>query len=146
MLPQFQPSQGASGYQLSNPSILTTTSLLGSLEIFESAGGIDRLRQKSLLLTGYLQQLLETELAQYFDKDMIRILTPSDPTQRGCQLSLEFPEKMMQVFDALHRRGVIVDERKPTVIRVAPTPLYNNFEDVYKFVKHLKDSMKQVYE
>lgn len=146
MLPEFQPSPGASGYQLSNPSILTTTSLLGSLQTFESAGGIDRLRQKSVLLTGYLEQLLETELDHYFAKDVVRILTPSDPAQRGCQLSLEFPDKMMEVFDGLHRRGVIVDERKPTVIRVAPTPLYNNFEDVYAFVMHLKDSMKQVYE
>ncbi|KAI8069753.1 kynureninase [Gilbertella persicaria] len=145
MLPEFVPSEGASGYQVSNPSIFTTVSLLGSLQIFEAAGGIQALRQKSLLLTGYLEKLLLNELQTEFENDTIRILTPSDPTQRGCQLSLEFPECMMDVFDALHERGVIVDERKPTVIRVAPTPLYNTFKDVYCFVMQLKEAMKQVY-
>ncbi|GAA5813658.1 hypothetical protein MFLAVUS_007143 [Mucor flavus] len=144
MEPQFRPSEGASGYQLSNPSIFTTISLLGSLQVFEAAG-IDNLRQKSIMLTGYLEKLLETELKQEFESDMIRILTPSDPQQRGCQLSLEFPENMMQVFSQLQARGVIVDERKPTVIRVSPTPLYNSFKDVYNFVMQLKQVMNIVY-
>lgn len=144
MEPQFRPSEGASGYQLSNPSIFTTISLLGSLQVFEAAG-IDNLRQKSIMLTGYLQKLLETELKQEFESDMIRILTPSEPQQRGCQLSLEFPENMMQVFSQLQARGVIVDERKPTVIRVSPTPLYNSFKDVYNFVMQLKQVMNIVY-
>ncbi|CAO3607697.1 unnamed protein product [Mucor hiemalis] len=145
MLPEFRPSEGASGYQLSNPSIFTTISLLGSLQIYESAGGVQSLREKSLLLTGYLEKLLKAELKEDFNKDKIRILTPSDPQQRGCQLSLEFPDKMMIVFEELHSRGVIVDERKPTVIRVAPTPLYNSFADVFNFVKQLKHVMKIVY-
>lgn len=145
MLPEFRPSEGASGYQLSNPSIFTTISLLGSLQVFEAAGGIEALRSKSLLLTGYLEKLLKHELKEAFEKDLIRILTLSDPQQRGCQLSLEFPTKMMTVFDQLHNRGVIVDERKPTVIRVAPTPLYNTFKDVHDFVLHLKQVMKNVY-
>jgi kynureninase len=145
MLPEFHPSEGASGYQLSNPSIFTTISLLGSLEIFEKAGGINELRQTSYLLTGYLEKLLLDELAQEFSQDLIRILTPNDPQQRGCQLSLEFPNKMMEVFDSLHSRGVIVDDRKPTVIRVAPAPLYNSFKDCFYFVQHLKAVMKEVY-
>lgn len=144
MLPEFQPSQGASGYQLSNPSIFTTISLLGSLELFESAT-IQELRLKSISLTGYLEKLIKSQLEDEFDKDSIRILTPNDPQQRGCQLSLEFPEKMMQVFDQLHSRGIIVDERKPTVIRVAPTPLYNTYKDVYNFVIQLKQVMNLVY-
>ncbi|KAI8375031.1 kynureninase [Choanephora cucurbitarum] len=145
MLPEFVPSEGASGYQVSNPSILTTVALLGSLEVFEAAGGVSALRQKSCLLTGYLEQLLLSELSTEFENETIRILTPSDPNQRGCQLSLEFPEHMMDVFDGLHDRGVIVDERKPTVIRVAPTPLYNTFRDVHRFVMQLKKVMQQVY-
>lgn len=145
MLPEFQPSEGASGYQMSNPSILTTISLLGSLQVFEAAGGIEKLRQKSYLITGYLEKLLLTELKKEFDDELIKILTPNDPEQRGCQLSLEFPEKMMQVFEALQSIGIIVDERKPTVIRVAPAPLYNSYKDVYNFVINLKKTMKQVY-
>ncbi|KAG2204660.1 hypothetical protein INT47_011955 [Mucor saturninus] len=144
MLPEFQPSEGASGYQLSNPSIFTTISLLGSLQIFESAT-LKELRLKSISLTGYLEKLIQSQLQDEFDKDLIRILTPKDPQQRGCQLSLEFPLKMMQVFDGLHSRGVIVDERKPTVIRVAPTPLYNTYKDVYNFVIQLKEVMNLVY-
>ncbi|KAL0143435.1 kynureninase [Mucor lusitanicus] len=145
MRPEFQPSEGASGYQLSNPSIFTTISLLGSLDIFEKAGGIQALRQTSFKLTGYLEKLLLKELEQEFSQDLIRILTPNDPQQRGCQLSLEFPNKMMEVFDNLHTRGVIVDDRKPTVIRVAPAPLYNTFRDCFDFVHHLKAAMKDVY-
>ncbi|KAG1139780.1 hypothetical protein G6F38_009586 [Rhizopus arrhizus] len=145
MLPEFQPSEGASGYQMSNPSILTTISLLGSLQVFEAAGGIEKLRQKSYLITDYLEKLLLTELKKEFDDKLIKILTPNDPEQRGCQLSLEFPEKMMQVFEALQSIGIIVDERKPTVIRVAPAPLYNSYKDVYNFVINLKKIMKQVY-
>lgn len=145
MLPEFQPSEGASGFQMSNPSIFTTISLLGSLQVFEAAGGIEELRQKSYLITGYLEKLLLTELKDEFDHGLVHILTPSDPEQRGCQLSLEFPEKMVEVFDRLNSNGVIVDDRKPTVIRVAPAPLYNTYKDVYNFVASLKKIMKQVY-
>lgn len=96
-------------------------------------------------LTGYLEKLLHATLDSHFKADHIRILTPSDPEQRGCQLSLEFPERMMDVFDGLHAHGVICDERKPTVIRLAPVPLYNSFGDVYNAVKCLKMVMDQVY-
>lgn len=146
MIPEFQPSQGASGYQTSNPSIFTTVSLLGSLELFEAAGGITALREKSLLLTGYLEKLLLNKLNKQFESGLISIITPKEPSQRGCQLSLEFPSKMMDVFNALQARGVVVDDRKPTVIRVAPTPLYNSFKDCYVFVQVLSEVMNEIYE
>lgn len=118
--------------------------LFGSLELFDAAG-LQNLRAKSLLLTGYLEYLLTTMLADHYNAGHFSILTPTDPNQRGCQLSLDFPERMMDVFDALHARGVIVDERKPTVIRFAPVPLYNSFTDVYKGVTYLKQAMDQVF-
>ncbi|KAI8078732.1 pyridoxal phosphate-dependent transferase [Halteromyces radiatus] len=145
MSPEFRPSEGASGYQQSNPNVLATIALLSSLQIYEQAGGIEALRIKSLKLTGYLEKLLHLVLDAHFKADHIRILTPADPEQRGCQLSLEFPERMMDVFDGLHAYGVICDERKPTVIRLAPVPLYNSFADVYRAVMCLAKVMDQVY-
>ncbi|KAI9475468.1 MAG: kynureninase [Benjaminiella poitrasii] len=137
----FEPSEGASGYQQSNPSIFTTVALSASLQVFEEAGGVEALRKKSLLLTGYLERLLRKKVPQ------IKILTPTDPAQRGCQLSLEFRDEasMLKVMEGLYAQGIIVDERKPTVIRVAPTPLYNTFEDVYRFVECLQQVIKQIY-
>ncbi|KAI7898195.1 kynureninase [Cokeromyces recurvatus] len=134
----FEPSEGASGYQVSNPSIFTTVALWASLQVFEEAGGVEALRKKSLLLTEYLERLVRIEVPQ------VKILTPK---RRGCQLSLEFRDEtsMLKVFEGLHKMGIVVDERKPTVIRVAPTPLYNTFKDVYQFVKCLKEVMKEVY-
>ncbi|KAG0168969.1 Kynureninase (L-kynurenine hydrolase) [Apophysomyces sp. BC1034] len=144
MSPEFQPSEGASGYQVSNPSFLTTISLLGSLQLFEEAG-LDNLRKKSVLLTGYMETLLLTVLEGHHQAGHFRILTPREADQRGCQLSLEFPERMMEVFDKLQSRGVICDERKPTVIRVAPTPLYSTFADVRRFVFYLKDILDAMF-
>ncbi|KAI8374999.1 kynureninase [Choanephora cucurbitarum] len=145
MLPDFVPSEGAAGFQVSTPSAFTNTSLLGSLEVFEAAGGVSALHEKSRLLTGYLEKLLQSEFSNEFKNEVIRILTPSDPNQRGCQLSLEFPEKTAEVFQGLCDRGIVVDQRKPTVIRVAPAPLYNTFKDVHRFVMQLKKVMQQVY-
>ncbi|CAO3610083.1 unnamed protein product [Cunninghamella echinulata] len=145
MLPIFRPSEGASGYQQSNPNVLATISLMSSLQIYNKAGGVSSLRNKSLALTGYMERLLYLVLPSYFKNDQIRILTPQDPQQRGCQLSLEFPEKMMQVFEGLHANGVICDDRKPTVIRLAPVPLYNSFSDVYRTVMCLSKVMQQVF-
>lgn len=120
-------------------------SLFGSLELFDAAG-LQTLRAKSVLLTGYLEHLLKSVLADHYRAGRFSILTPTDPNQRGCQLSLDFPERMVEVFDALHARGVIVDERKPTVIRFAPVPLYNSFIDVLKGVTYLKQAMDHVFE
>ncbi|KAJ3008694.1 hypothetical protein HKX48_008388 [Thoreauomyces humboldtii] len=135
----FRPIPGANSYRVSNPNVLATVSLLASLQVF-SLTTFSALREKSTLLTGYLERLLYA-LPQHGRQ--FKILTPSDPNQRGCQLSILFLEegKMMQVFEALAREAVVVDERKPDVIRVAPTPLYNKFADAWRFVTVLKRTL-----
>lgn len=135
MGPEFVPMNGAEGWQLSNPPIFSLTPLIASLSLFEDAG-MDRLRQKSIALTGYLQALLNELLAE-----QVRIFTPGDPTQRGCQLSLSLAggrEHGRAVFEAISDAGVIADWREPDVIRIAPVPLYNSFEDVWRFVDILR--------
>lgn len=141
---EFRPSTGASGFQLSNPSVLNMVCLLGSLELFDAAG-MDRLREKSMRLTMYLEMLLTDVLREHYEAGYFSILTPREVNQRGCQLSLNFPARMMEVFDGLHARGVICDERKPTVIRIAPTPLYNSFADVHRAVFCLKQVLDLVF-
>ena len=103
-----------------------------SLEIFEEAG-MDRLRERSLRLTGYLEYLLDA-----LKTDRIRIITPRDPEQRGCQLSIQVVGADKSLFDRLTATGVIADWREPDVIRVAPAPLYNTFEEMEEFVRRLK--------
>ncbi|ORY05740.1 kynureninase-like protein [Basidiobolus meristosporus CBS 931.73] len=131
------PLPGAAGFQMSNPSVLTTVSLLGGLELFEKAS-MKELRQKSLLLTGYLEFLLD----QLFDKSTFSIMTPRDPSQRGCQLSFLFGEDVKELYHQLSSSGVVCDIREPNSIRIAPVPLYNSFSDVYKFISLLR-SIKQ---
>ncbi|KAF9425275.1 Kynureninase (L-kynurenine hydrolase) [Podila epigama] len=141
MVNVFKPMEGAAGFQHSNPSVLTTSALLGSLSVFEKTS-MSAMRQKSFLLTGYLYHLLTTEISS----DALDILTPADPEQRGAQLSLVFAHgKMMEIFDGLASRGIIGDERKPDVIRIAPTPLYTRFEDVRLFVVELKALVAEFY-
>ncbi|KAI9014852.1 pyridoxal phosphate-dependent transferase [Gaertneriomyces semiglobifer] len=132
----FRPIPGANVYRVSNPNVLATTSLLGSLQVFARTTPED-LRAKSVLLTGYLEVLL-------MGVQGFKILTPSESHQRGCQLSLLFDGGLMlPVFEELQRAGIVVDERKPDVIRVAPTPLYNTFTDVWTFVKILKEAIER---
>ena len=140
----FRPSEGAAGYQMSNPSVINMASLLGSLELFQAAT-LPKLREKSIHLTGYLEYLLTTKLEKHMQAGRFKILTPSNPEERGCQLSLDFPEKMITIFDALHARGVVCDERKPTVIRIAPTPLYNTYTDVYYCVSYLDEILNEIF-
>lgn len=131
---------GAAGYQLSNPSILDLTALRSSLSLFSKAT-MTAIRAKSVLLTGYLDHLLETQFASYNPKPFA-VITPQDPNARGAQLSLLFADGLMlPVFDALRERGIVVDERKPDVIRVAPAPLYNTFEEVWVFVHTLRSAI-----
>ncbi|KAJ3176614.1 hypothetical protein HDU87_004942 [Geranomyces variabilis] len=133
----FRPIPGANSFRVSNPNVLATASLLGSLNVFAKTS-MNALRTKSQLLTGYLEALL----LDLGPNSGFKILTPSDPAQRGCQLSLLFDEGlMMPVFENLERNAVIVDERKPDVIRVAPTPLYNTFVDVWTFVNVLTEAI-----
>jgi kynureninase len=133
MANKFHPVGGAAGFQLSNPSILDITSLSASLEVFGEVGGMPALRQKSLQLTAFLETLLG-EMSEE-NKSLFRIITPPDPAQRGAQLSIMLASGLLEtVMRELEARAVIVDERKPDVIRVAPAPLYNTFEDCVQFV------------
>jgi kynureninase len=131
MRPDFEVLEGAEGWQLSNPPILSMTPLLASFELFRDAG-IAALRSKSVQLTNYLETLLDARLP-----DQVSIVTPRAATERGCQLSLRVhggSATGRAVFEQLSQRDVVVDWREPDVIRVAPVPLYNSFEDAWEFV------------
>jgi kynureninase len=133
----FRAMPGAAGWQLSNAPVLSMAVLRASLEIFHRAG-MQALRDKSLLLTGYLAFLINDAIQHHgFDA---QIITPADSTQRGCQLSILTGANGKLVFDRLSSRGVIADWRNPDVIRIAPVPLYNSFEDVLQFYQRLIES------
>ncbi|PKC14716.1 kynureninase [Rhizophagus irregularis] len=137
---QFKPIPGAGGFQVSNPSVLNMVSLIASLELFSKTSMV-HLRAKSILLTGYLEYLLDKQVNGLGFK----IISPRDPHQRGCQLSLKFLDKNVRdkVSRELMSYGIVIDERDDT-IRVAPTPMYNNFSEVFKFVKALKIIMSDL--
>jgi kynureninase len=136
MGPDFVPIPGAEGWQISNPPILQMAALRASLEIFDEAG-MPALRRKSEKLTGYLEHLLDQ-----IDDERISVITPRDPVQRGCQLSIRVKDADHSLFESLIAKGDAADWREPDVIRVAPAPLYNSFEDVYRFSTVLKDVVK----
>jgi kynureninase len=137
----FDPISGAAGFQLSNPSILDITALNASLEMFALAGGMTALRAKSLKLTAYLESLLLS--SQAFKNSHFKILTPSDPEQRGAQLSLQLGNGLLHVvMQELVERSVVVDERQPDVVRVAPAPLFNSFADCWAFVKAFEEAIE----
>ncbi|HPF40665.1 MAG TPA: kynureninase [Phycisphaerae bacterium] len=126
--PDFVAREGADGWQLSNPPIMALAPVLASMRIFDDVG-MAALREKSEKLTGYLEFLLD----QIPDK-RYEVITPRDPAARGCQLSILAHDEPKALFKSLQERHVIGDFREPNVIRVAPTPLYNSFEDVWRFV------------
>lgn len=128
----FDPIPTAEGWQLSNPPILSMAAVKASLDIFEEAG-MKNIRIKSTKLTGYLEFLINE-----LKNDHISIITPSNPEQRGCQLSIQVKNADKHLHAKLTEAGVISDWREPDVIRVAPAPLYNSFEDVYEMVERLK--------
>jgi len=131
----FNPIPGAAGFQLSNPSALDLSAVLASLSIFAQTD-MEALRAKSVKLTGYLEHLLTRYPLNTASSDKsYTIITPSNPDERGAQLSIQLePGLLDSVMSELEDEGVIIDERKPDVIRVAPAPLYNSFEDVWHFV------------
>jgi kynureninase len=129
MGPSFQPMSGAEGWQLSNPPILALAPLRASMEIFHEAG-MERLRAKSRSLTGYLEFLLDQHASEKFS-----IVSPREPARRGAQISIRLPHHGRALCERLAAAGVIGDWREPDTFRVAPVPLYNSYEDVYKFVK-----------
>ncbi|XP_018019976.1 kynureninase-like [Hyalella azteca] len=132
---------GVDGFRLCNPPPFLVALVIASLEIFDEAG-MEKIIRKQRLLTGYLEHLLLT----YFNtesssnsKPFARIITPDDPAQRGCQLSLSFSLPIGRVHAELGKRGIVCDVRQPNVMRIAPAPLYNSYSDVHKFVTSLKD-------
>ena len=133
----FLPMEGADGWQLSNVNVLTSAAHMAALEITTEVG-IDELRKKSLKLTGYLEYLLNELNINTSD---LEIITPSTPEERGCQLSLLVNKNGKSIFDKLTENGIVADWREPNVIRVAPVPLYNTFNDVYRFVEILKEEI-----
>lgn len=132
MGPDFHPIPTAEGWQLSNAPVLLMAALRASLALFDEVG-MPALRAKSERLTAYLLDQLRTRAA-HLD---LEVITPTDPAARGCQLSLLTGPDGRKLFDFLSRHGVICDWREPNVIRVAPAPLYNSFEDLWRFVDWL---------
>jgi kynureninase len=143
MAPGFDPEAGAAGWQVSTSPIPLLALFKASMAIFDSAGGLDTLRQKSLYLTGYLEFLIQSINKQQ-GEEVYRIITPSDATARGCQLSVVCERKARAIFNYLAQNGVIGDWREPDVIRLSPVPLYNTFEDVYKAAGLMADALKAV--
>ncbi|MFQ5489289.1 MAG: kynureninase [Phycisphaerae bacterium] len=131
LLPEFEPRAGADGWQVSNPPILAMAPVRASLDLFDEVG-MEGLRRKSERLTGYLQYLIAR-----IGADRYEVITPSDPGQRGCQLSLLVGHGPRALFETLQGEGVVCDFREPDVIRVAPVPLYNSFSDVWHFAQIL---------
>ena len=131
LLPDFEPVKGASGWQISNPPILSAAPLRASLELFDAAG-MSALRAKSEKLTGYLQYLLGRLPADRFE-----VITPGAPERRGCQLSILIHDRPKEYHRALLDAGVVCDFRAPNIVRVAPVPLYNTFHEVWRFAEAL---------
>jgi kynureninase len=132
--PEFIPVGSADGWQVSNPPIFSMAPLRASLAIFDEAGGMQPLREKSKKLTGYLEFLLERPGTNRFT-----VITPSGPEARGCQLSILAHENPKELHQKLEAAGVKADFREPNVIRAAPTSLYNTFHDVWRFAEILSE-------
>ena len=130
--PEFVPVASADGWQISNPPIFSMAPLRASLGIFDEAGGMDPLRAKSGRLTSYLEFLLNPNASKRFT-----VITPKDPDARGCQLSVLAHEHPKKLHNELIAADVKCDFREPNVIRVAPTPLYNTFHEVWRFAQIL---------
>jgi len=127
----FQPMQGAEGWQLSNVPILGMSAMKASIDIFDEVG-MKALREKSEKLTGYLEYTVDS-LASEFPDALISVITPREPEQRGSQISINIAGRERKLFDDMIAEGVIADFREPCIIRIAPMPLYNSFQDVFTF-------------
>lgn len=134
---EFDQLPGAEGWQLSNPPILSMAAIKASLDMFQEVG-IEKLTAKSKKLTGYFEFLLND-----LGEDAIKIITPTNPDERGCQLSIQVKNANKTLHNKLTEAGVISDWREPDVIRCAPVPLYNSFEDVYQLVEKLKTILNE---
>ena len=135
MRDDFDPIPGVESWQLSNPPILSMAAIWSSLKIFQKAG-MSNLRKKAITLTGYLEYLVDQ-----IEDPRIEIITPREPEKRGSQLSIQVKKAEKTLYDKIVEKGVIADWREPDVIRVAPVPLYNSYEDVYHFSQILKEAL-----
>ncbi|EMG49824.1 BNA5 Kynureninase [Candida maltosa Xu316] len=160
MLEEFDPINSALSYRQSNPSVLDVVAVKSSLEVFQEVGGVSKLREKSIVLTQFLEDLLTS--SKYYiaqdDKDTnklgFRILTPLNQEERGCQLSVlfqpHFEEKSKNIMEKvngyLHDHAIICDERRPDVIRLAPLPLYNTFEETFLATQRIFEALDSVAE
>lgn len=158
MLESFDPINSALSYRQSNPSVIDVVAVKASLEVFQKAGGVEKLREKSIVLTNFLEKLL-TGSRFYKPQDDtntstlgFKILTPLVESERGAQLSVLFTPHyedssrniMERVNTYLHEQAIICDERKPDVIRFAPVPLYNTFEETYTAVLRLFEALDKI--
>jgi len=133
----FKPSRSASGWQISSPGILGTSPVEGSLELLNRAG-ISNIREKSKKLTAYLVYLIQELLAENYG---FRILTPEDPEKRSGHISITHDQEAYRINEALKSKGVVPDFRPPGIIRIAPSPMYNTFHEVWQVVQYLKKIM-----
>ena len=135
MAPEFDPAPGALAWQLSTPPTLAMAPILASIKVFEQAG-FDRLRKKSIAMTGWLAEQVNQHLP-----DVLEVITPGEPDRRGCQLSLRVidgRESGRALFEYLEDNGIVPDWREPDVIRASPVPLYNNHEDCARLIKAIR--------
>jgi len=138
----FDPIPTAEGWQLSNAPVLSMAAHKAALDIFDEAG-TERLHSKRKQLAAYLHYII-SELNSRQAEKIIEILTPAGEDQRGCQVSLLMLKRGREIFDELTKQGVIADWREPNVIRVAPVPLYNSFEDIWQFGEIAKTTIEKL--
>ena len=141
MQPGFNPMKGAEGWQLSNAPILGMAAHLASLDIFEEAG-MDRIGEKRDLMTAYMEFVIDDISEKNKERCTFELITPRDKTKRGAQLSIMAKGQGKALFDALSAEGVVADWREPNVIRIAPAPLYNSYEDCYWFGQLLEKAIQ----
>lgn len=139
----FDASPGADGWQVSTPPIMLMALHKASLDIFDGAGGLQPLREKSAMLTGYFEYLMQ-EINSLNGKELFRIITPRNKEERGCQLSVVCTQNAKEIFNYLTDNGVIGDWREPNVIRLSPVPLYNSFKDVFEACRILTAAVKDI--
>lgn len=140
---EFIPVKSADAWQLSNAPVLPMASLRASLDLFDTAG-MEKLSEKSRWLTAYLQFIINEAATESKNNEMMTIITPKDEKQRGSQLSLQFKVKGKEVYDFLIANQVFGDWRSPDVIRFAPVPMYNSFEDIYHAGRILSEALQKV--
>ncbi len=131
----FQPIPTAEGWQLSNPPVLSLAAIKASLEVFDEAG-FDRLRKKSVSMSNFLMELLDE-----IPDDKVTYITPRSATEKGCQVSIRVKNADKDLFERLSAQNLVADWREPDVIRIAPTPLYNTFEEIHQFVELLRSNI-----